>query len=99
MLLVASAQWYGDGGRDNGVCYLAVDGNFQGVTGQGPTWFGQDLQAHASGYTPGTVSVTGVTAQVAAGAHTFSLDCAEDVGGGEVTMGPATISAVLLGEG
>jgi hypothetical protein len=94
VLLVASAGWIGTGpSGDYGQCTLFADDS---PVGGYSSEFGQATATHLN-VARGAVSATDITDPLPAGPHTFTLKCSKQQG--DITVQPASISAVLLGTG
>jgi hypothetical protein len=96
VLLVGASSWDDNeaGAPDSGTCHLAADGTTVGPNNSGAVDFGEATAVHTIGK-GGSVAETAVTGVLAAGAHTFTLQCNET--DADVFLTDSTISAVLLG--
>jgi hypothetical protein len=96
VLIVASAQWYGNGAASivAGHCRLGVNG-----APFGPDAEPGELQDNSSDQTQQSLTLTAVTPVLSPGPNTFGLACNQAVFSGDITFGPTYISAVVLGPG
>jgi hypothetical protein len=90
VLLVGDGAWSGDANATNGQCHIVAAGAQVGLA-PNP---GQNLGTHADGTHEGGFAITGVTAVLPAGKHTFRLDCLEVTP--DFVLGSEDLSAVLL---
>jgi hypothetical protein len=94
VLLNAGGQWHSDdaaGTSVRGLCRINLDGNpLTGVTEEGS--LSQQTDGNQEQALAGVTAVTGV---LAAGDHTFTFACSDDVGDMDFT--DVRLSAVLLG--
>jgi hypothetical protein len=97
VLIVASAQWYGNGAASivGGHCRLGVNG-----APFGPDAEPGELEDNSSNQTQQSLTLTAVTPpNLSPGPNTFGLACNQAVFSGDITFGPTYISAVVLGSG
>ena len=96
VLLVGASSWDDNAlaAPDSGTCHLAADGTTVGPNNSTAVDFGEATAVHTIGK-GGSVAETAVTGVLAAGTHTFTLQCNET--DADVFLTDSTISAVLLG--